>query len=112
LPDHWHAILFPRFPVTISSVMESIHVASTHRLHAGRKESSLLWQPRFFDRALRTIREYYEKVEHIHLNPVSAGLVPRAGDWPLRSVGDYSGNLTAAPNAHGIPAIDRILAIG
>ena len=24
LPDHWHAIIFPRFPVTISRVMESI----------------------------------------------------------------------------------------
>jgi REP element-mobilizing transposase RayT len=24
LPDHWHAIIFPCFPVTISRVMESI----------------------------------------------------------------------------------------
>jgi REP element-mobilizing transposase RayT len=24
LPDHWHAILFPRFPLSISRVMESI----------------------------------------------------------------------------------------
>jgi REP element-mobilizing transposase RayT len=24
LPDNWHAIIFPRFPVTISRVMESI----------------------------------------------------------------------------------------
>ena len=27
LPDHWHAIFFPRFPVTISIVMESIKVS-------------------------------------------------------------------------------------
>jgi REP element-mobilizing transposase RayT len=82
LPDHWHAILFPRFPLTISAVMESIKVASTLRLNAGRKESGLLWQPRFFDRAVRTVKEYYEKVEYIHLNPVTAGLVQRAEDWP------------------------------
>jgi hypothetical protein len=30
----------------------------------------MLWQPRFFDRVLRTVREYNEKVEYIHLNPV------------------------------------------
>ena len=28
-----------------------------------------LWQPRFFDRALRTVKEHNEKVEYIHLNP-------------------------------------------
>ena len=44
-----------------------------------------LWQPRFFDRALRTVKEYNEKVEYIHLNPVRGGgqppgrLVPPCG---------------------------------
>jgi len=60
LPDHWHAILFPRFPLSISRVMESIKVGSTLRINAGRKESGLLWQPRFLDRALRSVKEYYE----------------------------------------------------
>jgi hypothetical protein len=36
-----------------------------------------VWQPRFFDRALRTVKEYNEKVASIHLNPVRAGLVRR-----------------------------------
>ena len=82
LPDHWHAILFPRFPLSISRVMESIKVGSTLRINAGRKESGLLWQPRFLDRALRSVKEYYEKVEYIHLNPMRAGLVKRAEGWP------------------------------
>ena len=109
LPDHWHAILFPRSPLTISTLMESIKVSSTHRINAGRKESGLLWQPRFFDRAVRTVKEYYEKVEYIHLNPVRAGLVERAEDWPWSSVRDYAGNLRGAAGANRILAIDRIL---
>ena len=76
-----HAVIFPGFPVTISRVMESIKVGSTLRINAGRGERGLLWQPRFFDRALRRVKEYYEKVEYIHLNPVRAGLVKRAGEW-------------------------------
>ncbi len=36
-----------------------------------RAESGELWQVRFFDRAVRTMKEYNEKVEYIHLNPVS-----------------------------------------
>ena len=109
LPDHWHAIFFPRFPLTISRVVESIKVGSTHRINHARKESGLLRQPRFFDRAVRTVREYYEKVKYIHLNPVTAGLVERAEDWPWSSVHDYSGSLSAAPNPRRILTIDHIL---
>jgi putative transposase len=61
--------------------MESLKVGSTLRIKAGRKEQGLLWPPRFFDRALRSVKEYYERVEYIHLNPVRAGLVKRAEDW-------------------------------
>ena len=81
----------------------------TLRINAGRKEPGLLWQPRFFDRALRSVREYYEKVEYIHLNPVRAGLVKRAEDWPWSSVHDYSGSLSAGVSANPILAVDRIL---
>ena len=109
LPDHWHAIIFPPYPLTISRVMESIKVGSTHRINSGRRESGLLWQPRFFDRAVRTVQEYYEKVEYIHLNPVRAGLVERAEDWPWSSVRDYAGNLSAVASGHRNLPIDRIL---
>jgi putative transposase len=117
LPDHWHAILFPPHPLTISRVMEAIKVGSTHRINAGRWESGLLWQPRFpsaglracFDRALRTVKEYHEKAEYIHLNPVRAGLVKRAEDWPWSSARDYTGSVSAAVSPHRVLAIDRIL---
>jgi putative transposase len=109
LPDHWHAILFPRFPLTISRVMESIKVGSTHRINAARREWGLLWQPRFFDRALRSVKEYDEKVEYIHLNPVRAGLVKRAEDWPWSSRRDYTGSLTAPASPNRVLTIDRIL---
>ena len=85
LPDHWHAILFPRHPLTICEVMEAIKVASTKGINPARGESGLLWQGRFpsaalrasFDRALRTVKEYNEKVAYIRGNPVKAGLIKR-----------------------------------
>jgi putative transposase len=108
LPDHWHAILFPRFPLTISRVMEAIKVGSTLRINGGRGQSGLLWQPRFFDRALRTVREYQEKVEYIHLNPVKAGLVGKAEDWRWSSVREYSGTVDAKATPHALLPIDRV----
>jgi hypothetical protein len=62
-----------------------------------------------FDRALRTVKEHHEKVDYIHQNPVRAGLVERAEDWPWSSVREYSGTLRAPASVHPILRIDRIL---
>jgi hypothetical protein len=50
-----------------------------------------LWQPRFFDRALRAVKEYHEKVEYIHLNPVRGGLADRPQGWRWTSFNEYAG---------------------
>jgi putative transposase len=68
----------------------------------------MLLQGRFFDRAARTVREYHEKVEYIHLNPVRAGLVQRPDDWKWSSVRDYTGTLRAPAGAGSPIPVDRI----
>ena len=109
LPDHWHAIIFPRSPVTISTVMESIKVSATKLINGARGERGVLLQGRFFERALRTVKEYHEKVEYIHLNPVKAGLVKCPEDWKWSSVHDYTGSVNV-PSGEGSPIpVDRIL---
>ena len=74
-----------------------------------RAASGEVWQPRFFDRALRTVKEYNEKIEYLHLNPVRAGLVQRAQEWPWSSVREYSGSLQEEATRHPILPIDRVL---
>lgn len=37
--------------------------------------AGMLLPPRFFDRALRTVREYHEKVQYIHVNPFHHGVL-------------------------------------
>ena len=66
LPDHWHAIIFPRSPLTLSRAMESIKVSGTRLINGGRGERGVLLQGRFFNRALRIVKEYNEKVAYIH----------------------------------------------
>jgi REP element-mobilizing transposase RayT len=63
LPDHWHAVLGVRYPKTLSLTMESIKVGSTRQINAKRKEAGPLWQGRYDDRALRTVKEYWRAVE-------------------------------------------------
>ena len=90
LPDHWHIILFPRYPLTISAAMKSIKLSSTNSLGRHRGDAGELWQGRFFDRALRSVKEYAETVEYIHLNPVRQGLVRHPGQWKWSSYHEYA----------------------
>ena len=109
LPDHWHAILFPHYPGTISGVMESIKVSSTRLINRERGEAGRLWQGRFFDRALRRVKEYNERVEYIHLNPVRAGLVGKPEEWKWSSGRDYTGSVAAPEMITGVLPVDRLL---
>ncbi|MGH9431722.1 MAG: hypothetical protein ACRD3T_09280, partial [Terriglobia bacterium] len=68
-----------------------------------------LWQGRFFDRALRTVEEYHEKVNTIHLHRVKTGLVSKAEEWKWWSVRDYTGSVATAAGAERDLAIDRVL---
>jgi putative transposase len=79
------------YPVTISLAMKSVKQSSMSAVNQRRGAEGELWQPRFFDRALRTVQEYNEKVEYIHLNPVRAGLVNRPEDWRWSSYNEYAG---------------------
>lgn len=40
------------------------------------------WQPGFFDHLLRSNESYAHKWNYVHNNPVRAGLVTSADDWP------------------------------
>ena len=84
LPDHWHAIIYPSHPLSISVVLKAVKVSSMISINVARGTGGELWQGRFFDRALCTVKEYHETVEYIHLNPVRRGLVeePRTGNGP------------------------------
>ncbi|MHB8652768.1 MAG: REP-associated tyrosine transposase [Terriglobia bacterium] len=108
LPDHWHLICGPVYPVTISLVMKSIKTSSMILINRRRGESGELWQGRFFDRALRTVQEYNEKLEYIHLNPVKAKIVQRSQDWRWSSVHEYSGATAAEQEQRSGLIIDRI----
>jgi len=109
LPDHWHAVVMPPYPSTISRVMESIKVSSTRQINKLRGDRGVLWQERFFDRALRTPKEYHEKVEYIHLNPVKRGLATKPEEWRWSSIHDYARTLRQPADAKNVLPVDRVL---
>jgi len=47
LPDHWHAIIYPPHPLSISRAMSAVKVSSMIAINHGRQEEGELWQERF-----------------------------------------------------------------
>ena len=91
LPDHWHASIYPPYPLSISRVSRAAKVSSTIAINVRLAEAGDLWQERFFDRALRTVKEYHDKLEYIPLNPARRGLVKTSEEWRWSSVHEYAG---------------------
>jgi REP element-mobilizing transposase RayT len=77
MPDHMH--LFVRGG---HSFVLSTWIGGLKRAISVALESPKLWQPGFFDHILRSDESYGEKWKYVRQNPVRAGLVKSANDWP------------------------------
>ncbi|OGV45652.1 MAG: hypothetical protein A2X46_15000 [Lentisphaerae bacterium GWF2_57_35] len=85
MPDHVH--LFAR-PSAAAKTMKAWvkmwkSVSSRKMAHALGIEASI-WQADYFDRYLRNGDSYSDKWQYVELNPVRAGLVETADQWPYK----------------------------
>lgn len=100
MPDHMHAIIWLPAPGQLSSFMHawkrksSFHIRNWYREHApnyfeGFGEGKRFWLPKYFPFEIYSRRKMEEKLKYTHENPVRAGLVTRAVDWPWSSARWY-----------------------
>ena len=90
MPDHWHALIWTHYPLTISQVIHDVKIESARRLHARRGTEGPLWQHQFWDRFVRHAKEFNERLTYMHLNPVRKGLVKRPEDWRWSSCNNFA----------------------
>jgi putative transposase len=77
MPDHWHAIVLPAEGSSISDILMRAKILAQRQISKARLSRDGIWQSRFYDRILRSRREFDETLEYIHQNPVRKGLVKR-----------------------------------
>ena len=71
-------------------------------------EKGEFWQERFFDHALRTVKDYGETVEYIHLNPVIRSLVKWSEEWNWSGFPEYADVDAAQQQSRCGLTIDRL----
>jgi putative transposase len=85
MANHFHLVLWPRRDGELSEYMMWLMTAHVRRYHQHYHSSGHVWQGRFRsfpieeDDHLLTVDRYVER------NPLRAGLVKRAQDWPWSS---------------------------
>ena len=56
----------------------------------GGKGLQRFWQPRFYDFNVYSAKKRREKLDYMHANPVTRGLVQHPKDWPWSSFSFYA----------------------
>ena len=71
--------------------MQAVGRSYVRHFNGAQKRSGTLWEGRYKSTLIQTDRYLLACMAYIDLNPVRAGLLAQAGDYPWSSFGHYTG---------------------
>src|ERR1700732_850610 len=89
MPTHVHLLLYPHNK-DIVGIMRNLKSKTGYEILRQRGGRGPFWQERYFDTIIRRVRNFWEKLEYIHRNPVEAGLVKCPEEWKWSSCRYYA----------------------
>jgi len=90
MSNHVHWIAMPGRPDSLSRAFGEAHGRYAHYANALRNRSGHFWQNRFFSCALDTTH-LWAALRYVERNPLRAGLVTAAEQWPWSSAAARTG---------------------
>ena len=103
MPNHVHLILAPSDPDGLRRALAQVHRRYAGHIHARLKRTGHFWQGRF-GAVVMDETHLAAALRYVALNPVRAGLVGQARDWPWSSVHAH-----LAAQDDGITAVAPVL---
>jgi len=91
MPNHVHVLIRVYEGVSLARIVQSWKSYTGRRLQAllaargGTQSVQGVWMREYWDRFIRDERHLRAAIDYIHRNPVKAGLVRQATDWPWSS---------------------------
>jgi len=97
MPNHVHLLIRVYEGVSLGKIVQSWKSYTGRRIRAMMEESRAsapqsqgVWMREYWDRYVRDERHFEAVVRYIHDNPVKAGLVGKAEDWPWSSAREFA----------------------
>jgi len=104
MSNHWHLVLWPKNDGDLSGFMKWITVTHSTRWHAAHKTVGIghLYQGRYKSFPIQSDVRYLKAIRYVEANPLRAGIVKSASDWPWSSLAIRLGaeseiNLSSGP---------------
>ncbi|MFZ4478338.1 MAG: REP-associated tyrosine transposase [Rhodoferax sp.] len=94
MSNHFHLLLTPGATDGLPQLMQAVGRSYVRYFNAAQKRSGTLWEGRYKSTLIQTDRYLLACMAYIDLNPVRAGLVAQARDYPWSSFGHYAGQRT------------------
>jgi putative transposase len=85
MTNHVHLLAVPSEPAGLARAFGLTNLLYTQYLNAKRKRSGRIWQNRFFSCIVGEDRYLWSVARYIETNPVRAGMVRRAEEYPWSS---------------------------
>ncbi len=83
MPDHVHLFVRGDYNFKLGSWLGALKQALAKAATLSRAKAQI-WEEGFFDHVLRSDESYSQKWNYVRENPVRAGLVKSAADWPYK----------------------------
>ena len=90
MTNHLHVVAVPERESTLGEVFKPVHLRYAQHVNWSQGITGRLWQGRFFSCALDDAH-YLKALRYVERNPVRAGLVVRAADYPWSSAAAHCG---------------------
>lgn len=89
--NHFHLLLTPETQTGVPVMMQSVGRRYVQYFNKRYQRTGTLWEGRYRATLVQTDRYFLACMAYIDLNPVRAGLVAKAADYPWSSHGHYAG---------------------
>lgn len=86
MPNHFHLVVQPATDAALSSFMQWWMTSHVRRYHQHYRSSGHVWQGRFKSFPIQQDGHLLIALRYVLRNPVRAGLVEHAMDWPWSSL--------------------------
>ncbi|HZX84545.1 MAG TPA: transposase [Reyranella sp.] len=85
MPNHVHVVVEPMDGHTLSDIVKSWKSFTARQVNAHLGRTGTFWEADYFDRYMRNEDHLMRTIEYVENNPVKAGLVKEATEWPWSS---------------------------
>ena len=83
MPDHLHWLMQLEGSCSLAQLVQGIKGRSANAVNRHLNRSGSLWQPGFYEHAIRKEEDLKHIARYIVANPLRAKLVTKIGDYPL-----------------------------